>query len=644
MILLQAVFLSVISLTNSVDASMRFRGRDIRDVVREVNTSSSFGYFSECGEFSADTQVLFNDTVAGGEGPCAGDAGFLYGKSVDHASLGPDASIDKTFSPDNYNNYFSGTYPTMLVMPDIRGNWGTAQANGIEIEFKSTPSGTEGFDNVILNGVTSRFVADGSAGSTAETQNIVDILSTSNHFNALTQVRGTGSVDEVDLITGTSLNSEFLINLSGTGTNDVENIIWETVSDEATITSDTLNATFTAHNQDLDFNIVSSSTNILNSGFIASTDISATGSTDAITHTAFSSNLIVTSADPTSNIAEHYEADSTYSSSASTGDNSIIDFGYTYFPAINGDTADVAVSIGLDTHQIISIEALDDGPGAPSPHLIGLADSLAGNQSVPRWSMYGWHATQDIGLSNDSGTFDTMRGIDLEQRWGGDASGTTVDGIYIEGLEKAGTGTVTTATDINLVAPVRTAGTLTNAYTIQLTTPTTGGTENAGLRFANGIADLIEFEGNTVNASELRFSVTEPTADRTQTFQDLTGTVALTASAVNAADFIVDFPAAQTIAAGNTITANACGSLKLITASGAVITDTTNTFTAPAAANKGCILHVCNTGANNITLDNNANFKSAGAADVVMTQDDCVLVGSTGSGGVWYQLTGLEAN
>ncbi len=107
---------------------------------------------------------------------------------------------------------------------------------------------------------------------------------------------------------------------------------------------------------------------------------------------------------------------------------------------------------------------------------------------------------------------------------------------------------------------------------------------------------------------------------------------------------VVNPPAAQTIAAGNTVTDDSCGTLKLITAAGAVTTSTTNTFTAPAAGNEGCIMHVCNTGANNITLDNNASFKSFGGLDVVMTQDDCVTVGSTGASGVWYQLTGLEAN
>jgi hypothetical protein len=104
------------------------------------------------------------------------------------------------------------------------------------------------------------------------------------------------------------------------------------------------------------------------------------------------------------------------------------------------------------------------------------------------------------------------------------------------------------------------------------------------------------------------------------------------------------FPSVQTIAATNTITADSCGGLKRITSSGAVTTSTTNTFTSPATGNQSCIMFVCNTGSNNITLDNNSNFKSAGGADVVMTADDCVSVGSTGNGGVWYQLDALEAN
>lgn len=109
-----------------------------------------------------------------------------------------------------------------------------------------------------------------------------------------------------------------------------------------------------------------------------------------------------------------------------------------------------------------------------------------------------------------------------------------------------------------------------------------------------------------------------------------------------AAAIIAAPPNVETITAAATITADGCGTLKRITATGAVTTNTTNTFTAPATSNSGCVMTVVNTGSNNITLDNNANFKSSGAADVVLTSDDAVIVASTGS--VWYQITALEAN
>lgn len=101
-------------------------------------------------------------------------------------------------------------------------------------------------------------------------------------------------------------------------------------------------------------------------------------------------------------------------------------------------------------------------------------------------------------------------------------------------------------------------------------------------------------------------------------------------------------PATQTVASGNTITANACGGIKLITNPSAVTTSTTDTFTAPSATNKGCEMFVINVGTSTITLDNNAKFKSAGGADIALTADDSVKVGSIGN--IWYQLAPLVAN
>lgn len=77
----------------------------------------------------------------------------------------------------------------------------------------------------------------------------------------------------------------------------------------------------------------------------------------------------------------------------------------------------------------------------------------------------------------------------------------------------------------------------------------------------------------------------------------------------------------QTIAGGDTIVSDACGSVKHISASGAVTTSTSNTFSAPSSAtdgtaNKDCQMDVVNESAFTITLDANSNFVTPGGLDV----------------------------
>lgn len=102
------------------------------------------------------------------------------------------------------------------------------------------------------------------------------------------------------------------------------------------------------------------------------------------------------------------------------------------------------------------------------------------------------------------------------------------------------------------------------------------------------------------------------------------------------------YPAAQTIGAAGTVAADACGGIKRITATAARTTSTTDTFTAPATSNSGCAMDVINVGGFAITLDNNANFNSAGAADVVLGASDTVRVASNGS--MWFQIGGTGNN
>lgn len=98
-------------------------------------------------------------------------------------------------------------------------------------------------------------------------------------------------------------------------------------------------------------------------------------------------------------------------------------------------------------------------------------------------------------------------------------------------------------------------------------------------------------------------------------------------------------PAVETIAAGGTITANACGSVKRISSAGSITTSTTDTFTTPASDNAGCVMTVCNTGSNDIVLDNNANFVGVTGGNVTLTAADCLLVAQRTSN--WAQVTAV---
>jgi hypothetical protein len=102
-------------------------------------------------------------------------------------------------------------------------------------------------------------------------------------------------------------------------------------------------------------------------------------------------------------------------------------------------------------------------------------------------------------------------------------------------------------------------------------------------------------------------------------------------------------PTEEVIAEAATITADACGGVKQITTDdgGQIWTNTTNTFTAPSAANEGCWMYVCNSGTDTINLDDNALFEAG--ANIALVEDMCVLVASSGAGGVWHRPAAMPA-
>jgi hypothetical protein len=102
--------------------------------------------------------------------------------------------------------------------------------------------------------------------------------------------------------------------------------------------------------------------------------------------------------------------------------------------------------------------------------------------------------------------------------------------------------------------------------------------------------------------------------------------------------------ATQVIGAGGTIAADSCGGLKLISAAGAVTTDTTNSFTAPSAALAGCCMTVFNAGdTNSVTIDGNTLTVVVGsAANLAVTAYDAVNFCCDGT--TWRQTTALLSN
>jgi hypothetical protein len=103
---------------------------------------------------------------------------------------------------------------------------------------------------------------------------------------------------------------------------------------------------------------------------------------------------------------------------------------------------------------------------------------------------------------------------------------------------------------------------------------------------------------------------------------------------------VVNPPALQTIAAGNTIAADACGSIKFITAGGAVTTDTTNTFGAGSAALNGCCMDVvvATSAGGTITVDSNSSTILNGGTDVVLGAGDSMRVCYVNSSSRWFQI------
>lgn len=94
-------------------------------------------------------------------------------------------------------------------------------------------------------------------------------------------------------------------------------------------------------------------------------------------------------------------------------------------------------------------------------------------------------------------------------------------------------------------------------------------------------------------------------------------------------------PATQTLTAGFTIAADACGGLKRINGVGDLTSDTSNTIAAPSSSNAGCRMLIVNVDTvDTFYLDSNALFGVTSAASIPIGPKGSISVWSDGS--VWW--------
>jgi hypothetical protein len=114
----------------------------------------------------------------------------------------------------------------------------------------------------------------------------------------------------------------------------------------------------------------------------------------------------------------------------------------------------------------------------------------------------------------------------------------------------------------------------------------------------------------------------------------------LKAAALPIGQFLGPVPATETIAAGGTITANACGGIKRITSASDVTTDTTNTITAPTSVRVGCAMLIKNVGTKCVYMDTNTNFPVTTAASLAICGGGALVVWNDGAAwqhGAWTE-------
>ena len=204
------VFLVALLWGTQTEASMRFRGRSIRDVVREANTVSTVSQQSGCPDAANTGEVHFTDLVESFD--CDGDEGFTFTQSTNLVNINEATDGDSILLRlDNDQANSSGSKNETTQM---RFGFGSDTdvariiiGKGNDFTSANASDTTLALWVDIDNISTKAFVADGTAlGGTAG----VNLSSTQNPRNTL-DIKGTLAVGSISSATTTAPTDGALI-------------------------------------------------------------------------------------------------------------------------------------------------------------------------------------------------------------------------------------------------------------------------------------------------------------------------------------------------------------------------------------------------------------------------------------------------
>ena len=448
-------------------------GGDLRDVYREANSRSTVGYVPGCGEDGNDKEVLFIDGT-----DCGTDPGFLYSKTPDHGSIGPDAGVDQTLTfNSNFPLGVGGRTSQGFLFRDVRTDFDATDLGGLVSDLTINPAlNTEGITSSNYSSILGSLNLSGTSTDAFNASSVASIA-------AVADINLSGNSDVVTSGTVAVLYSGIDFDMTGTGPS-VSGQSMDSILAESRYTMTGATASFGGSVRGLDIDSQSDFTEFLNSSYYGV-------ESDIIVNSTATGRSI------TNSTVFAYESDLT---SRATHTNS----------TIAGSDLSLTVAGVLDDSSIFG-------------QRITISNTATDTDTTEIMGIF-----VDVTSAAASTTHNEIHGIDIDRiDLNTSNSATLVTNAFLEGTRVID-GTTATFANLDITAPVDAgSGSITNAYAIRLQTPTAAGTENAGLYFSDGTSNLIWFEGATANGFETSVSVTEPTADNIATFPDATGTVAL---------------------------------------------------------------------------------------------------------------------